>query len=186
MGGRILARIKRSATKLPNAGQKSEPLTGLAPLCNSQTRLLILGSFPGVRSLQMQQYYAHPQNQFWRILGLLWQMDLQALPYAARCRAVLQHGLGIWDVYAHCERQGSMDSTIRNASMNDLSTLALQCPQLQAIAHNGGESWRHHKHTASLGLPVYRLPSTSPANASWSLEKKLAAWQQVFSIYRLG
>ena len=67
----------------------------------------------------MQQYYAHPQNQFWRILGMLWRQDLIALPYAERCTQALAHGLGIWDVYASCQRQGSLDSAITNATVND-------------------------------------------------------------------
>lgn len=160
-------------------------LHGLAPLVASNIRVLILGSFPSVRSLAMQQYYAHPQNQFWRILGMLWRQDLMALPYAERCTQALAHGLGIWDVYASCQRQGSLDSAITNATVNDFAALARQCPHLQAIAHNGGESWRHHKHTAALGLPVHKLPSTSPTNASWSLERKLAAWQEVLRQYGL-
>lgn len=143
------------------------------------TRLLVLGSFPGVRSLQLQQYYGHPQNQFWRILGTLWNVPLPQMDYATRCQTVLAHGLGIWDVYAGCEREGSLDSAIRNAVVNDFAALRQQCPQLQAIAHNGGESWRHHRHTQALGLPVFKLPSTSPANAGWSFERKLQAWREV-------
>ncbi|MDO4796225.1 MAG: DNA-deoxyinosine glycosylase [Brachymonas sp.] len=170
---------------MPTLPETPSQLTGLVPICNANTRLLVLGSFPGVRSLQMQQYYAHPQNQFWRILGLLWHMDLPALPYAERCAAALQHGLGIWDVYAHCERQGSLDSAICNAQVNDLAALRKQCPQLLAIAHNGGESWKHRKHTAALGVAVHRLPSTSPAHASWSLERKFTAWREVFKPYGL-
>ena len=145
----------------------------------------MLGSFPGVKSLHAQQYYGHPQNHFWRILGTLWHIDLPALPYAERCATVLQHGLGIWDVYAACERQGSLDSAIRNAVPNDFAAVRPRCPALQAMAHNGGESWRHHRHTAALGLPVHRLPSTSPANASWSFERKLQAWRDVLAIYGL-
>ena len=160
-------------------------LRGLPPLCNADTRLLVLGSFPGVKSLHAQQYYGHPQNHFWRILGTLWHIDLPALPYAERCATVLQHGLGIWDVYAACERQGSLDSAIRNAVPNDFAAVRPRCPALQAMAHNGGESWRHHRHTAALGLPVHRLPSTSPANASWSFERKLQAWRDVLAIYGL-
>ena len=83
-------------------------------------------------------------------------------------------------MYASCEREGSLDSNIRQAVLNDFSTLKLLCPDLQAIAHNGGESFKHSKHTALLGVPVYKLPSTSPANASWSFERKLAAWREVF------
>ena len=160
-------------------------MTGLDPVYDAHTRVLVLGSFPGVRSLQMQQYYAHPQNQFWRILGLLWRIDLPAMPYAARCHVALQRGLGIWDVYAQCHRPGSLDSAICNATVNDFAALARQCPRLQAIVHNGGESWKHHRHTAALGLPVHKLPSTSPANASWSLERKLLAWREVLGGYGL-
>lgn len=177
--------MSRAVTAQATAGTPSQRLSGLGPICNSHTRLLVLGSFPGVRSLQMQQYYAHPQNQFWRILGMLWRMDLSALPYAARCDEVLRRGLGIWDVYAYCERQGSLDSAICNATVNDLALLLKQCPHVSAIAHNGGESWKHRKHTAALGVAVYKLPSTSPANASWSLERKLAAWREVFQQHGL-
>ena len=161
-------------------------LSGLAPVCDSDTRLLVLGSFPGIKSLQLQQYYAHPQNQFWRILGTLWNLPLPELDYAERCRQALAHGLGIWDVYASCERAGSLDSAIRHATVNDFVGLAQRSPQLQAIAHNGGESWRHQRHTRTLGLPVYRLPSTSPANASWSFERKLQAWREVLEAHGLA
>lgn len=159
---------------------------GLAPVADARTRLLVLGSFPGVQSLQAGQYYAHPRNQFWRILGALWNQPLDAQDYAARCQAALAHGLGIWDVYAHCNREGSLDSAIRNATLNDLAGLRARCTQLQAIAHNGGESWRHHRLTEALGLPVYRLPSTSPANASWSFERKLESWRELFAMYGLA
>lgn len=155
-------------------------LVGLSPVFDARTRLLVLGSFPGVASLRAQQYYGHPQNQFWKLLGVLWQVDLAAMPYAQRLDAVREHGLGIWDVYAACEREGSLDADIRNARLNDLAGLARQCPGLRAVAHNGGESFRHARHTRALGVPVYRLPSTSPANASWNFERKLAAWREVF------
>lgn len=154
------------------------PLFGLPPIIDTQTRLLVLGSFPGVASLQAQAYYAHPRNQFWAVLGAIWQVDLVALPYAERVRALLAHRLGLWDVYASCRRAGSLDSAITDAQLNPLHTLRQQAPQLQAIAHNGGESARHMKLTQGLGVPVWRLPSTSPAHASWSFERKLQAWAQ--------
>jgi hypoxanthine-DNA glycosylase len=147
-------------------------------------RLLVLGSFPGVASLAAQQYYAHPRNQFWPILSALWGLEgqeaLSALPYEARLPIVRRHGLAIWDVYAGCLREGSLDSAIQEAELNDLAGLIRQVPTLRAIAHNGGESARHMKITQALGLPVFKLPSTSPANASWSFERKLAAWRAVF------
>ena len=160
------------------------PLQGLAPVVTPQAKLLILGSFPSVASLRDQAYYAHPRNQFWPILSAIWQpAGTQALhdrPYPERIAFAQQKGLAIWDVYAHCEREGSLDSAIHNAQVNDLSGLIQRTPSLRAIAHNGGESAKHIKLTASLGLPVYKLPSTSPANASWSFERKLAAWREVF------
>ncbi|MEJ6001914.1 DNA-deoxyinosine glycosylase [Paucibacter soli] len=160
-------------------------LQGLAPIWSPAARLLVLGSFPSVASLRAQQYYGHPRNQFWRILGQLWGQDLPAMPYAQRVAAAGAHGLAIWDVYASCERAGSLDTAIRAAQPNDLPALVSQLPDLQAIAHNGGESARSLRVTAALGLPVYRLPSTSPANASWSFERKLAAWGEVFARHGL-
>lgn len=161
-------------------------LVGLPPVIGPQTRLLVLGSFPGVASLREQRYYGHPQNQFWKILGALWSVDLVAMGYAERLDVVRERGLGIWDVYAACEREGSLDTAIRNAELNDFGRVQCECPGLVAIAHNGGESFRHAKHTQALGLPVHKLPSTSPANASWSLDRKLAAWSQVFRLYGLA
>lgn len=153
-------------------------LSGLAPIIGPGTRVLILGSFPSVASLAAQQYYAHPRNHFWPILAALWPADPLPAEYADRPAWVLRHGLGIWDVYAACEREGSLDSAIRNAQVNPLHELPLRCPQLRLIAHNGGESWRHRRITQALGVPVARLPSTSPANASWSFERKLQAWRE--------
>ena len=157
-------------------------LQGLAPLISQQTRVLILGSFPGVRSLQTQQYYGHPQNQFWKLIFSIISPStrhiLCAECYENRSKHLLAHGIGCWDVYASCEREGSLDSAIQNAQLNDLASLKTLCPNLQAIAHNGGESYAHAKHTIALGLPVYKLPSSSPANASWSFERKLAAWRE--------
>ena len=153
-------------------------------------RLLVLGSFPSVASLRAQQYYAHPRNHFWPILSAIWGLQgdraLSALPYAERLPVVVAHGLAIWDVYAGCEREGSLDSAIRDARLNDLPGLVQRLPSLCAIAHNGGESARHMRITRALGLPVCKLPSTSPANASWSFERKLAAWREVFERHGVG
>ncbi|MCB4363939.1 DNA-deoxyinosine glycosylase [Hydrogenophaga taeniospiralis] len=161
-------------------------LLGLAPVLDENTRLLVLGSFPGVASLRAQQYYGHPQNHFWKILGALWQQPLTEMPYPERVAALRAHGLGLWDVYQACEREGSLDADIRAAELNDLASLRQRCPRLLAIAHNGGESFRHAKHTQALGLPVYQLPSTSPANASWSFERKRAAWAEVLRRHGLA
>lgn len=157
-------------------------LQGLQPWVAAHTRLLVLGSFPGATSLARQQYYGHPQNAFWRILQAIWPSSpgVDCLDsYEKKSEWLLDRGLGLWDVYAACQRSGSLDSAIRDPQVNDLAGLIQRCPALCAIAHNGGESWRHARHSQATGLPVYRLPSTSPANASWSFERKLAAWREV-------
>ena len=161
----------------------SPVLQGLGPVAGPGTRLLVLGSFPGVVSLQTQQYYGHPRNHFWPILSAIWHVDLAALPSAQRLAVAQARGLGLWDVYAACRRVGSLDSAISAAVPNDLAELVARLPQLAAIAHNGGESARARRVTQALGVPVYCLPSTSPANASWSFERKLEAWRAVLAAH---
>ena len=161
-------------------------LHGLPPVLGPGARLLVLGSFPGVASLRAGQYYGHPRNHFWPILSALWQVDLVGLPYAQRLAEMQRRGLGLWDVYASCRRSGSLDSAIADAEWNDFATLRASAPALQAVAHNGGESARARRHLQALGFEVHRLPSTSPANASWSFERKLAAWRQVFDACGVG
>jgi hypoxanthine-DNA glycosylase len=153
---------------------------GLAPVMACDTRVLILGSFPGEASRTAGQYYAHPRNAFWPLLGTLWAVDLLAMPYVRRLAEVRRRGLAIWDVHASCLREGSLDTAIEAAEPNDLAGLVERLPRLQVIAHNGGESARAMRVTRALGLPVIRLPSSSPANASWSFERKLAAWRAAF------
>jgi hypoxanthine-DNA glycosylase len=156
-------------------------LTGLAPIVSDGTVVLILGSFPGTRSIAERRYYAHPQNHFWKILQALWPADPLPDRDPERGQWLLDRGLGLWDVYASCRRAGSLDSAIRDAVANDIAGLRL--PRLAAIAHNGGESFRHAKRTRALGVPAHRLPSSSPANASWRFERKVAAWREVFERY---
>ena len=168
----------------PRPDYPAEPLLiGLPPVVGPHTRLLLLGSFPSVASLAAQQYYGHPRNQFWPLLSALWGVDLRTPPYPQRLDLLRQRGLGIWDIYARCRRPGSLDAAITEAQPNPLAALVATLPALAAIAHNGGESARAMRITAALGLPVYRLPSTSPANASWSFERKCAAWAAVLAAH---
>jgi hypoxanthine-DNA glycosylase len=172
------------AETTPCPAPASSALKGLGPVVAPGARLLVLGSFPGAASLKAQQYYAHPRNQFWPIvsalLGLEGDEALPARPYAERVAAAQAAGLALWDVYGACEREGSLDSAIRAAQLNDLPGLIRQVPSLRLVAHNGGESARHRRITEALGLPVVTLPSTSPANASWRFERKLDAWREAF------
>lgn len=164
----------------------SERLQCLPPVIGRGTRLVLLGSFPGAASLAAGQYYAHPRNQFWPLLSALLGEDLVALDYVPRLRRLRAHGLGLWDVIAECEREGSLDSAIREARYNDLGGLRRRAPLLVAVAHNGGESARAMRITGRLGLQVFRLPSSSPANAGWSFERKLTAWRDVFDACGIG
>ena len=162
------------------SGVASDRLQGLPPVISRRARLVILGSFPGVASLQARQYYGHPRNHFWPLLSAIWGIDLVALPYRRRLAELRRRGLGLWDVYASCRRAGSLDQAIEDAEFNDLASLRRRAPQLQLVAHNGGESARAMRHIVALGLPVRKLPSSSPANASWSFERKLEAWRAAF------
>ncbi|MBK9442026.1 MAG: DNA-deoxyinosine glycosylase [Comamonadaceae bacterium] len=179
------ARVWAVLNLLAQAIQSSARLQGLPPQIASHTRMLVLGSFPGVTSLARQQYYAHPHNAFWKILQAVWPSSPYseiADSYQNRIDWMLDKGLGLWDVYASCQRVGSLDSAIEQPQRNDLAQLIGRTPGLQLIAHNGGESFKHARYTRTLGLPVYRLPSTSPANASWTFERKLAAWREVVAL----
>jgi hypoxanthine-DNA glycosylase len=155
-------------------------LQGLPPVLGRRTRVLVLGSFPGAASLAAQQYYAHPRNQFWPLVGALLGLDLTSLPYGSRLAALRTAGVGLWDVYAACRRAGSLDQAIHDAVPNDLSCLRRRAPALRLVLHNGGESARALRQVQALGMPALRLPSTSPANAGWSFERKLAAWRAAF------
>ena len=166
-------------------GRTDALLQGLPPAIGRGARLVVLGSFPGAASLAAGQYYAHPRNQFWPLLGALWSIDLAAWPYARRLAELKSRGLGLWDVYAACRREGSLDSAIREAEPNDLASLRRRAPALEAVAHNGGESARSARLTAVLGVAVHRLPSTSPRSPGWSFERKLAAWRAVFTQHGL-
>jgi hypoxanthine-DNA glycosylase len=158
----------------------SDRLQGLPPQIGRASRLVVLGSFPGAASLAAQQYYGHPRNHFWPLLSALWGVDLVALPYRARLAELRARGLGLWDVYASCRREGSLDSAIETAEMNDLASLRRRAPGLRWVAHNGSESARARSLLQALGISSLRLPSSSPANASWSFERKLAAWRAAF------
>jgi hypoxanthine-DNA glycosylase len=159
------------------AARSAPELVGLAPVVDASARLVVLGSFPGVASLAAGRYYGHPRNHFWPILSALWNHDLVALGAEERLDALRARGVGLWDVYASCRRVGSLDSAIEQPRLNDLAALRRLAPGLRAVAHNGGESARAMHATRALGVEVLRLPSTSPANASWSFERKLAAWR---------
>lgn len=161
---------------------RAERVRAFPPILGARPRILVLGSLPGIASLQAGEYYAHPRNQFWPLLSALLADDLAALPYAARLRRLARHRVGLWDVIAACRRSGSLDSAIRDAQYNDLAGLRRRAPDLRLVLHNGAQSARMLPHTLALGVPALRLPSTSPANAGWSFERKLQAWRDAFAL----
>lgn len=166
----------------PDSGLR---LVGLAPVFDARAQLLVLGSFPGAASLQAAQYYAHPRNAFWPIMAaLLGDADLCARPYAERLQALREHRVALWDAVAACQREGSLDTAIEAAEPSDLPHLVARLTQLRAIACNGALA--HRQTLLALGdpgIPVLRLPSTSPAHAGRSLADKIAAWQAGLAPY---
>lgn len=154
-----------------------ERLFGLPPAITPACTVLVLGSFPSAASLAARQYYAHPQNRFWPIIGACLGLDLAGLPYRARIAAVNAAGIGIWDVYASCERAGSLDSAIRNAAFNDFAQVRRKAPGLKRACFNGRAAARAVRHLEALGFDICELPSTSPANASQTVDYKLAQWR---------
>ena len=139
------------------------------PVVDADTRLLILGSLPGEASLKAGQYYAHPQNAFWRLIGgVIEQPDLAAQPYADRLDVLKAHGIGLWDVIAEAERIGSLDTAIRLPRHADLKGLIAALPRLEAIAFNGGKAAREGLRVLGAEtrqLVLLTLPSSSPAMA---------------------
>jgi hypoxanthine-DNA glycosylase len=156
-------------------------LTGLAPVIAADTRILILGSFPGAQSLAAQQYYAHPRNQFWKLVGALVGEDLYSLPYNDRLPRLLAHRFGLWDVLAACEREGSLDSAIRKPAANDFARLRHLCPQLETVGFNGQASGKFAPQFEQAGYRTVVLPSSSPAHMALTFEQKLQLWRQLIS-----
>jgi TDG/mug DNA glycosylase family protein len=148
------------------------------PLVRADTRVLILGSLPGQASLQAVEYYAHPRNQFWRLLGEMIALPLPGLPYAQRVACVQAAGIGLWDVVGHAERRGSLDSDLKRISYNDLNALVSTLPHLRLIAFNGQAAARAQAQIADFGGDMLRLPSSSPA-FTLSYANKLAVWQEI-------
>lgn len=150
---------------------------GFDPVVDARTRLLILGSLPGDASLKAAQYYAHPRNAFWPLMGGLLGEDLSALDYEARLARLKAHGVGLWDVIASAERSGSLDAAIRSPEAADLLSLVDSLPRLRAVAFNGGLAARLGRRILGgrEGLSLVDLPSSSPAHAI-SLSAKAQSW----------
>lgn len=158
-------------------------VTSFAPVAAVDADVLILGSMPGTASLQAGQYYAHPRNAFWPLLGSLLGFDAAA-PYEQRLEALRAARIALWDVLHSCRRDGSLDSSIERETQvpNDFATFLAAHSRIDRVLFNGAkaeEVFRRHvlSRGVGAGLHAVRLPSTSPANASWSFERKLGAWR---------
>lgn len=149
---------------------------GLPPAIPKSARLLLLGSFPGEESLRQSEYYAHPRNQFWRLLGEVLGEPLAGLPYAQRLRQLARHRIGVWDIITGCERAGSLDGDIRNATLAQFDWLAGHAPHLELIALNGKKAGSAERRIAGLGYKTLVLPSSSPAY-TLPYAEKLATWR---------
>lgn len=161
------------------------PVRCFPPIVDGAARVLILGSMPGALSLYAQQYYAHPRNAFWPIMGALFDAGPE-LAYAERTRRLLRAGVALWDVLASCARAGSLDTSIDEASIvaNDFAAFLPAHPRLTHVFFNGSKAEQAFRRyvrprLADTALRFQRLPSTSPAHAGRSLAEKLAAWRVV-------
>lgn len=149
------------------------------PVYDERSRVLILGTFPSVKSRENNFYYGHPRNRFWKLLAAL--TDSPVPQSINEKRAFLhQNRIALWDVIAQCEIIGSSDSSIRNVIPNDLTPILNKAPHIQIFA-NGGKAWElYQKHMLPVtGRPCMKLPSTSPANAAWQLERLKEGWAPV-------
>ena len=149
------------------------------PLYGENSRVLILGSFPSVKSREQNFFYGHPQNRFWKVIAAVFEKPVP-LTIQEKRELILSNGLALWDSIAGCEIVGSSDSSIRNARANDLSVILDDC-RIEKIFTNGKKSNElYNKYIGPvIGREAYCLPSTSPANAQWSLERLIDAWQAV-------
>lgn len=161
-------------------------IAGFPPLADVRAETLILGSIPGVASLQAQRYYAHPRNQFWGILAALLGFEAQ-LDYADKVRALLEAKIAVWDVVKTCHRPGSLDTAIDKSSIvaNDFATFFLDHPDINRVFFNGASAEQSFRKLVLPTLPdglqlrLQRLPSTSPAHAASDFQQKLQRWQLI-------
>lgn len=152
------------------------------PIVCSCSEILILGTMPGNESLRQQQYYAHSQNRFWQIIYRTFENDMK-LDYKERVEFLRERKIALWDMYRHCEREGSLDSNIRNAETNDIIAFLEEYPHIKYVFCNGGRAYDLFKRTVlpkvKRPIPYMNLPSTSPANASIPMDVKLRKWSQI-------
>ena len=166
--------------------------TGFAPIADRDARVLILGSLPGVLSIKRQEYYAHPRNVFWRIIGVVLTID-PALSYERRSEGLKRTGVALWDVCASAQRVGSLDSAIKNQVANDFVTFFAEHAHLKHIVFNGQKAAALYRKVVfdrlpekAQRLPTSVLPSTSPANAGMTYDEKVLRWRSALDVKPLS
>jgi TDG/mug DNA glycosylase family protein len=152
--------------------------TGLPPVIARDTRVLILGSFPGEASLAAGQYYAHPRNHFWPLLGEILGSPLAGMPYRRRVATLRANAVGMWDVIVACERRGSLDGAIRNAQHGEIDRVRRVARELALVCFNGKTAARAEPAWRAAGYATLVLPSSSPAYTR-PLADKLVAWRAI-------
>ena len=157
----------------------SNRISSFPPIVSNDAKILILGSVPGVKSLEMQEYYAHPQNKFWKIIFELFNENFSE-DYLEKIKILKKNKIAVWDVIDSCERVGSLDTTIKNEESNDILQLLKKYPNIKTIFCNGGKSYKNLQKIVgkNFEIPIYLLPSTSPLHTI-SFEKKLDAWSKI-------
>ena len=166
-------------TKPGTAGRNENVIYhNIAPVYDQDSRILILGSFPSVKSREAAFFYHHPQNRFWKVLAAVVGKELPGTIEEKKA-FLLANRIAVWDVIGSCTIHGSSDASIRDVRPNDLGRI-LESASIQKICTNGGTSWKlYRKYQMPLtGMAPIRLPSTSPANAAWSLERLVEEWQR--------
>ena len=156
-------------------------LKSFAPIINSETKILIIGTMPGEASLQAGEYYAHQRNLFWRFMADIFNNGAAFKTYKQKCACLLNNKIGLWDNLQYCERQGSLDMDIKNALPNDFEGLLQQYPNVGKIIFNGQKSAGFFKkfHPQLIKkIECIEVPSTSPANASIQLKNKFDRWKK--------
>ena len=157
---------------------------GLSPSIDNQCNILILGSMPGEDSLKAQEYYAHPANRFWPLMAKLFNEPECPAAYTARISMLLRNHVALWDAICSCDRQGSLDSDIRNVTANDFAKFLVKWKKIHTIGLNGGKAYavftkKNYPLLDSPRLRILKLPSTSPANARWRMDDLLEAWKEL-------
>lgn len=154
-------------------------ISSFPPFVDHSSKILILGSIPGVKSLEKQQYYAHPQNKFWRIIFELFNEEFTE-NYIERISVLKKHHIALWDVIDSCERKGSLDSEIKNEEANRIPELLEDYQNIRAIFCNGGKSYKNLQKILgkNFKIPIYLLPSTSPLHTI-PFERKLEDWKKI-------